>query len=313
MGRPDGQRDAGHWPYGPDLAPGLIVDKYVVEDQLGRGGFATVYRVRHTVLGRPAALKVLHAHLVHSPQALKRLLREARAANRIRHPNIVDIYDFGDLPDGRPYFVMEWLEGRTLAEHLHLTGPFSLPQLLELAEELCDALAAAHQVGVVHRDLKAENVILLPAGAGLRVKLIDFSIAKLLEGDGHAAASRLTESGVHLGTPICMAPEQIRGEPVDARTDIYGLGVLLYEMATGRPPFEGATDPDTEQLHLYAEPPLASQQVAAAAPIDTIIRRCLQKHPAERFPSVPEVLGALRRALGESDGGEPPQSTGAQG
>src|SRR6266478_5793915 len=177
----------------------------------------------------------LDGELAPSPEMVERFVREARVVNRIRHPNIVDIYEFGELDDKRPYFVMELLEGTSLASIVERRGRLSPAQALSYLEPVCDALRAAHAAGVVHRDLKASNVAVVKEGDPPRVKLLDFGIAKLVR---TAPGERgLTAVGQRIGTPYAMAPEQIRGGAIDARVDIYALGVLLYQLLTGRYPF----------------------------------------------------------------------------
>jgi eukaryotic-like serine/threonine-protein kinase len=281
--------------FGEDLAAGAAVGNYLVEELRSRGGFATIYRARHQTLGRLAALKVLHKILVGDKSMLSRFEQEARAVNLIRHPNIVDVYEVGELPDGRPYFIMEWLEGMDLDLRLREQGPFVVAETLSIMEDLCAALAAAHDVGVVHRDLKASNIVLLPAAGWFDVKLVDFGIAKLVDPRA-IKASDISSTGTRLGTPWNMAPEQFLGLNVDARADIYALGIVLYQMLTGRLPFRGNTPAELEELHLYAHPPYVTDLVPTAAGVDPVIQKCLQKEREQRYASVQEVLHDLRRA-----------------
>src|SRR5262245_37814049 len=221
-----------------DLPPGASAGDYVIESRVASGGCGTVYVATHALLGRRAAVKVLHGRLAASPQMVERFVREARAANIIRHPGIVDIFEFGALSDGRPYFVMELLEGTDLDTLLRMRGRLAFDEVLEILEPVVEALEAAHAAGIVHRDLKASNIMLLNSGGPRAVKLLDFGVAKLLVPEPGAEA--LTSMGQRLGTPVAMAPEQIRCGPVDARTDVYALGVLIFQMLTGRYPFAGA-------------------------------------------------------------------------
>jgi tRNA A-37 threonylcarbamoyl transferase component Bud32 len=305
---PDNTTREGHRPpdlqqpetllYGADLGQGAQVGNYIVDELRSRGGFATVYRATHALLGRIAALKVLHKSLVSSETMIKRFRQEAQAVNLIRHPNIVDIYEFGELPDGRPYFVMEWLDGQDLEHELRTRGPMSPAEALELMEDLGAALAAAHKVGVVHRDVKASNVVLVPGGVSYHLKLVDFGIAKLV--DRGSAGSELTVTGMRLGTPWNMAPEQILGQGVDARTDIYALGVLLFQILTGQLPFRSSTPLEVEEMHLKAPPPKASDRVAVPSTLDRVIERCLQKKPEQRYATVDALLRDLREAVAPS-------------
>ncbi|MBS2022739.1 MAG: serine/threonine protein kinase, partial [Deltaproteobacteria bacterium] len=205
----------------PEFEPGHALGDYVLEELLAVGGCGTVYSARHRLLGRPAAIKVLHRELSTSPEMFERFVREARVVNQIRHPNIVDVYGFGEVDTGRPFLVMELLSGvglQTMLERRHRLAP---AEALLYLEPICAALRAAHEAGVVHRDLKANNVMVLAEGDSPRVKLLDFGIAKLVRPSPGDA--QLTAVGQRLGTPTAMAPEQIRGGTIDARTDIYAL------------------------------------------------------------------------------------------
>jgi serine/threonine-protein kinase len=279
--------------YGADLEPGTMVGHYEIEKLASRGGFASIYLARHAAIGRQAAVKVLHKYLTGSVAMIRRFQQEAQAVNLIRHPNIVDIFEFGELPDGRPYFVMEWLEGANLAEHLEAHGRMSEPDAYNLMEDLCAALAAAHKVGVVHRDLKSSNVILVPAGDWFHVKLVDFGIAKLVSG---TSAGEISALGTRLGTPWTMAPEQILGLPIDERADIYAVGVLLYEVLTGQLPYAGKTPEEVEQRHLNALVPSAAALAPVSPAVDAVIRSCLEKERERRPQTVSELIHALRRA-----------------
>src|SRR5215831_2484959 len=292
--------------YGDELAPGALAGEYVIQKTLAAGGCGTVYFAEHRILKRQAAVKVLHRELAGSADMLERFVREARAVNLIRHPNIVDIYEFGQLQDGRPYYVMELLEGVSLNALLRKQGRLSPQEALELIEPVCVAVQAAHEAGVVHRDLKASNIQVTGGpGPGPRlVKLLDFGIAKLLEPD--PSASGATSVGRRLGTPHAMAPEQIRGEPVDARTDVYGLGVLLYHVLTGRYPFEAPDGMELERLHLEATPPPPSRFAPVSPAIDEVVLRCLEKSPAQRYRSVAECQQRLREAVGARPRTNPP-------
>lgn len=279
---------------GPTLEAGALIGNYVVDELRSTGGFAAVYRVHHLTLGRRAAVKVLHRHLSTSPVCVRRFIQEAQAVNVIGHRNIVDIYEFGELSDGRPFCVMEWLEGMDLHERIARRGPFSLAEGVHVLEQVCVAVAAAHRAGIVHRDLKAANVFLVerPDGSVL-VKLLDFGIAKLLGDDG-TRQGMLTSTGTRLGTPWTMSPEQILGAKVDGRADIYSLGVMLYQMLTGQLPFRASTALQVEEMHLHAPPPLPSQAAGLPQSVDTVVERCMRKEPEKRYATVEELLAALR-------------------
>jgi eukaryotic-like serine/threonine-protein kinase len=284
--------------YGEELGVGARVGHYIIEELRGRGGFATIYRARHQTIGRAAAIKVLHRRLITSTKIVQRFIQEARAANLIKHPNIVDIYELDELPDGRPYLVMEWIDGRDLEQEIRARGRLSTHEALALLEEISAALRAAHAAGVVHRDLKASNVLTIPSGAWFAIKVVDFGIAKLLDGD-EGRRSELSSTDARLGSPTNMSPEQMLGEPVDARTDIYALGILIYQLVTGRLPFSASTLVELEEMHLHMLPPRASDIAPVPPAIDAVIHRCMEKAAAARFQTVDELMVALRRAVEE--------------
>jgi len=289
--------DGGHCEslYGDELSVGAMAGEYVIQALLAAGGCGTVYSAVHRILGRRAAIKVLHRELSGSPEMLERFIREARAVNLIGHPNIVDIYEFGELNDGRPYYVMELLEGSDLESLIRRRGRLSPSEAFELLQPVCLALEAAHAAGVIHRDLKASNIAVHESSGKRVVKLLDFGIAKLVRPDG--ASSGLTSVGNRVGTPSAMAPEQILGGAVDARTDVYALGVLLYHLLTGRFPFESDDPVELDRLHLEAPPPRTGAQVAVDPAVDALVARCLEKAPERRFESVSAFLEAFRSAI----------------
>lgn len=276
------------------LPVGAGVGEYVVRGFLGAGAHGAVYVAEHRTAGHRAALKVLHWDAAQSAELTARFLREAQAVNQARHPGIVEIYDLGALPDGRPFCVMELLPGRTLQALLEERAPLPPAEAVAYLTPVCEALRAAHDAGVVHRDVKASNVMLLWEGASPRVKLLDFGVAKLLE----PSAAGLTAVGQRIGTPSSMSPEQIRGEAVDLRADVYGLGVLLQRMLTGRPPFEAADLPELERMHLEAAPPRPSALAPVPPALDAVVARCLEKDRERRWPSATAVAEAARAALG---------------
>ena len=252
------------------LSPGEQVDDWIIVRALGGGGFGAVYEARHRATGQRVALKLLHAHLVAAPGVVARFHREATVIDRLRHPGIVELIAVG-VAGGRPYLCMELLDGEDLAALVRRTGPMSGAQALAVLEPVCAALAAAHELGVVHRDVKASNVMVCGAGGARRVVLLDFGIAKLSD----ALAGDLTASHQSLGTPSCMAPEQVHGRAVDARCDVYGLGALAFFLLTGHMPFEDPSLTMTQYLHLHARRP----RVSAAAPVpprvDDVVARAM--------------------------------------
>ncbi len=274
------------------LAEGTPAGSWRLGAPIAVGGCGVVYAARHEVLDRAAAVKVLHAQLAASPAMIDRFVREARAVNEIKHPNIVDIFDFGTLPDGRPFFVMELLEPGDLQQRMDLSGRLTIDEVLAIMTPVCHALEAAHRAGYIHRDLKARNIgfAARPDGAEV-VKLLDFGVAKLLEEESGGMTGT-----IRVGTPHCMSPEQIRGGRVDARTDVYALGVLLYHLLVGRYPFDADDALELERLHLEAPPPVPSRLAPIPIAFDAVIARALAKAPAERPASVRELLELVTAA-----------------
>jgi len=284
--------------YGQDFGPGALIGDYVIEERRNRGGFAVIYRALETRSNRPVAIKVLRRDLA-TTETLRRFEREAETLKRLRHPNIVEFLDYGQLTTGQPYMVLEWLEGRTLRAEIARRGPLAPSDALSILEELGGALETAHALGVIHRDIKADNVMAMPQGEWFTVKLLDFGIAKLTLPELRADMS--TTIGV-VGTPMTMAPEQILGEPVDPRTDVYGLGLLLYQLVTGRLPFTGRTPLELEELHLHAPPPLASTVAPVPESFDAVVARCLEKRMDARYPTVEAFLEDLRASVANRSG-----------
>ena len=271
---------------------GVIVDdRYEVLAVIGEGGMGRVYRVRHRRLGRSFALKALRADLARESVLADRFLQEARAAAVVTHPNVVQINDFGTLASGQPYFVMELLEGRTLTRILREEGPVEPARCIGIARQIAEALAAAHAMGVIHRDLKPDNIILVrPSGSHTTVKVLDFGLAKV------AGSSRLTRPGVVFGTPYYMSPEQAAGEEFDHRVDIYALGIVIFELITGRVPFEADTYMGVLSKHIHAAPPQLRDfkvPLEGLSGFEEIIAVCLAKKPQDRWPSMTELARRL--------------------
>ena len=261
---------------------------------LGAGGMGEVYRARDTRLGRTVALKVVSPTGIGTPSRLERFQREAQAVSRLSHPHICTLHDVGEQ-DGVAFLVMEYLEGETLAERLE-TGPLPLDQALRYGVQIAEALSVAHRQGVIHRDLKPGNVMVTRDG----VKLLDFGLAKLTQeggpdGEGGTESLHLTDEGTLLGTVAYMAPEQLEGGRLDARTDIFALGAVLYEMATGRRAFVGKSRASLIAAILSSEPPpLATHQPLTPPLLERVVRRCLAKDPEERWQSARDVASELR-------------------
>ncbi len=280
-------------PVDTTLAPGTLVGEYVVQDRLGEGGFGGVYRAEHPLIGKRVAIKVLHAQYSSHPQMVARFVAEARAVNQIRHPNIVDIFAFGQLPDGRRYYVMELLEGVPLDRLLGMSGPIPPELALPLLNGIAQALDAAHATGIAHRDLKPENIfVAFREGARAAAKLLDFGIAKLLDDSSTPAGQ--TEPGAPLGTPHYMSPEQCRGRPVDHRTDIYSFGILLHRVLTGKVPFEAKDPLDLLNQQVSAPPPRMSSVRKGLPPeMDEPVLRMLEKDPSDRPTSIAAAMEAV--------------------
>ncbi len=277
-----------------DLAPGARLGEYVIEGTIAAGGCGTVYSAQHRLLGRQAAVKVLHRSLASSAEMVERFVREARVVNQIRSPHIIDIYDLGELPDGRPFMVMELLRGVSLRALLDKRGRLAPLAAARLFGPVCAALQSAHEAGVVHRDLKASNLMVESEDEPPQVKLLDFGIAKLLRQD---SAPGLTAVGQRLGTPYAMSPEQIRAEPVDARADVYALGVLLYQCLTGAVPFHAAQPAELERLHLEEPPPRPSWLAPVPPALDQLVLQAMEKDPSRRPPSARAFYEQLQAAV----------------
>ena len=285
--------------YGAELAPGAWVGRWKIDSRAAQGGSSILYRAHHATSGQPAALKVLRAEYGFSTSALLRFHQEAALLARVRHPHVVALHGSGELEDGRPWLAMEWVEGCTLAQWLDSRGRLEASEALPLLDQLCGALEAVHAAGLVHRDLNARNVLVRASSGPPQVVLVDFGIARALDPQ---AGSPHTSTGRVLGTPLALAPEQIRGATVDARTDIYALGVLLYQLLCGQLPFRSEDVAELMEQHLSAPvPPLAPLAPVPAA-VEAVVRRCLAKLPEERFESAGGVLGALSAALHPASG-----------
>jgi serine/threonine-protein kinase len=265
---------------------------YRVERLIGEGGFGQVWRARKDS-GELVAIKVLHLELVRSIDAMTRFERELEAIDRLRNRHVVAALDHGTLSDGRPYLVLEYIEGPSLRDLIHDRGALPPLEVLQILEPLCDALADAHAAGLVHRDVKASNVILGNDNGTLRPVLLDFGLVKLLDQTGPG----LTSSRSMLGTPAAMAPEQMRGLPVDQRTDVYAVGLLAFHMLTGQPAFGGAPGVVQSYLQVHGPRPRPSSKVDIDPAIDEPIIKALATEPAQRFATVVELHRALRAVI----------------
>ena len=276
---------------------GRVLDgRYQIEMRVGEGGMAYVYRARDRETGGMVAVKVLMARLVGDREAVGRLRREAQLATRLDHPNVCGIIAFGEA-GGLPYLVMPFLEGETLSRRETRHGPMPEPLGIGILRQLCRGLDHAHEAGVLHRDLKPENVMLVPGDhPGLeRAVVMDFGLAK--ETVVGPELMKLTATGIVLGTPEFMSPEQIRGRPLDRRSDVFGLGVLGFELLTGRLPFEGTSAQETMVAHLTGQPlRLRQANPRVSAGLERVIARAMAHKPEQRFQSMAEFEDALEEA-----------------
>ncbi|HEX3903924.1 MAG TPA: protein kinase [Polyangia bacterium] len=278
---------------GSDLEPGAKVGEYLIDRKIAEGGMGAVYAGHHPVIGKRIAVKVLAPHCAAVPDLVRRFVEEARAVNKIGHPNIIDIFSFGTLADARPYFVMEYLEGANLAERLE-AGTLTANETRRLLRQICGALEAAHRAGIVHRDLKPENIwVAAPTHEESFAKVLDFGIAKLLDNP----AGKSTQTGAAMGTPRYMAPEQCMGRAVDHRADLYSLGVILYEIFAGVVPFRGESFGELIYQHMSEAPEPPSRHRAMAPDLERLILSCLEKDPAKRPESAKELGRLLELAV----------------
>ena len=283
-----------------DLPPGFRVGEYEVKEVLAFGGMATVYRGEHPRIGKRVAIKVVHARLASEPEITRRFLVEARAANLIAHPNLVDVFAYGELPDGRPYLVMELVEGHDLRHLLLDQGPLSEAGAIPIFCQLCDALGAMHDGGLLHRDVKPENILCAPGADGTpRVRLLDLGVVKpygLREGAGHD-----TRAGVAIGTPRYMAPEQLQERALGPATDLYALGLVLYEMMTGKLPWQAQTEIEHMIAHTQKVPELDAEFEARSPGLARLVRELLEKDPDLRPSSAALVRWRLEEIARVAD------------
>ncbi|NOK12551.1 serine/threonine-protein kinase [Corallococcus exercitus] len=288
-------------PPAPKVDPllGAQLGEFLIQERIGAGGMGVVYRAEHPIIGKQAAIKVLRAELM-SPEQEQRLVVEARSVNAIRHPGILDIFNFGTLADGRPYVVMELLQGQSLAAVLRAQGRLDVGTTVWMLEQILSPLGAAHRAGVVHRDLKPANVFMVERPDAVpTLKLVDFGIAKVLQ----SSEGLTLADGSVLGTPDFMAPEQIRGGAVGPATDLYALGIMAFQMLTGARPFQGE-NVQVMFAHVEQAPPRPSSKAEGIPPeLDALVLQLLEKDPAKRPASAEVVRQRLRAlSLGRSPG-----------
>jgi len=276
------------------IAVGQTIGNYMLTAKLGEGGMGIVYLAEHPVIGRKVAMKAIHPELSRNPEVVSRFVTEAKSVNQIGNEHIVDIHDFGNTPDGEFYFIMEFLQGDALVDRLKRSAPLELGRALAIAAQVTDALGASHQHGIIHRDLKPENIFLINKGHAVDfVKVLDFGLAKLTQGDDKV--SHKTRTGSVMGTPYYMAPEQCEGKAnIDHRADIYSLGVILFEMLTGKVPFGGEGYGEIIVKHITAAVPSPRAINPLLPPsIENIILRALAKSREDRFQTMEEFGAAL--------------------
>jgi len=264
---------------------GRTVSHYTIVEQLGRGGMGVVYLARDKQLDRPVALKFLGSLVDGSEEYRKRFEREARAAAKVNHPNIISIYDISS-EQGKAYIAMEYVEGPNLHRYIAQKGALPAREAVNLIRQACSALQAVHEAGVVHRDIKPDNILVAKGGLA---KLTDFGLAK---GDG----TRLTAANAVLGTPSYMAPEQVMGKEADARSDIYSLGLVLYEALTGKTAFLGKNVLERQKSEMPPAPGTIAD--AIPGPLDALVMKCIAKDPVQRYQSAGDLLNALKEVAG---------------
>ena len=277
-----------------DPLVGKVLDgRYEMIARIGEGGMGVVYKARQASIDRILALKMLNQQMAQDPNWVQRFYNEAKACSRLQHPNTIRMYDFGQTADGRLFMTMEFLDGISLRAAIN-EGPLAPERVVKILIQCCASLAEAHSIGIIHRDIKPDNVFLLNmAGSPDYVKLLDFSVAKLLQEGGN----NHTQAGVVFGTPQYMSPEQGRGLPLDARSDLYALGVLAYEMLTGNVPFHDDNPMTVIQMHLRSEVPPMPQSIPQS--VQQLVRRALEKDTNRRFQSAGEMMLHAQQAFAE--------------
>lgn len=273
-----------------------LTSKYRIEELISEGGMGAVYRGTHVLMDKVVAVKVLRPSLAADDKIVARFSREAKAASRISHPHALSVTDFGEDENGVVFLVMEYLKGETLKEVIHEHGQLPLPRVVEIIRQVCGALEAAHNEGVVHRDLKSDNIMLLDIGGGDWAKVLDFGIAKITQNVDQDPA--LTAPNLIIGTPQYMSPEQCsQAADIDSRSDIYSLGVIIYEMLVGHVPFTGESPTAIMLKHLQEPPPsVLEERKDVPAAVGRVVMRAMAKHPEDRFQTVSELAEGLALA-----------------
>ncbi|HSD90167.1 MAG TPA: serine/threonine-protein kinase [Kofleriaceae bacterium] len=276
---------------------GKVIDgRYEIQQRVGEGGMGVVYKARQMSIDRVIALKMLNQQMAGDQQWVQRFYNEAKACSRLQHPNTIRMFDFGQTQDGRLFMTMEFLDGMSLRDALQ-RGPIAPQRVIKILIQCCASLAEAHSIGIIHRDIKPDNVFLLNmAGSPDFVKLLDFSVAKLLEGD-----RMKTQAGVVFGTPQYMSPEQGRGLPLDARSDLYALGILAFEMLTGNVPYNDDNPMTVIQMHMHGQVPPMPDSIPYS--VQAVVRRAMEKDPARRYQSSGEMMQHCQQVFAELNAG----------
>ncbi len=280
-----------------------IAGQFRVVERIGSGGMGSVYKAEQSSMNRFVAIKILHPRYLSRPDLVSRFRREARAMSHLSHPNTARVFLFGQLDDGACYIVMECLQGQNIAQLVRAEGPMDPPRAINVMVQVCGALDEAHRAGIIHRDLKPENIFLTSQGGILDYpKVLDFGLAKVTEREMQPGSLILTQEGMVFGTPEFMSPEQAQGRKLDPRSDIYSLGVILYEMLTGQLPFDAAQPMDYISHHIGTPPiPLAKRldgKVVLPTGLEAAIMKSLAKDPADRYQTAAEFGNALKTVLG---------------
>lgn len=290
----------------PAAPPSLInteVDngEYRIVERIGSGGMGSVYKAIQPSMNRMVAIKVLHQKFAERHDLVARFRREARAMSQLQHPNTARVYKFGELPDGSSYFVMDYMEGKNLATTVRDEGPMDPARAINVMIQVCGALDEAHRAGIVHRDLKPENIFLTNQGGTADFpKVLDFGLAKVSERQMGRGSMMLTQQGMVFGTPEFMSPEQTQGDTLDRRSDVYSLGLILYELLTGRLPFDATKPIDIMKAHVKDAPIPLSQRIAGkkfAPELDAAIAKALAKKPDDRWATAVDFAEALRACV----------------